>query len=88
MDVMQFIKPEVLVIVLVIYVIGLMLKGTKRIPDWLIPFILLAIAIMFCFLIIGFVVEAVIQAILLTALAVYGNQIFKQLMEGINKKPE
>lgn len=85
MDYSQFVKPELLVLVAVIYVIGMFLKGTKYFPDELIPLILLVIAISICVFQIGFGVDAFIQGVLVTAAAVYGNQLIKQTKEVTNK---
>lgn len=86
MDFMSFISKEVLILVAVIYALGMMLKGTKKIADWLIPWILLGLALGFSFGMLGITVNAVIQAVLVTAAAVYTNQLLKQTVEGVTNK--
>lgn len=83
MDFMSLVSKEALILVAVIYAVGMMLKGTNKIKDWLIPWILLFISVGFCIGLFGFTVNAIIQAVLITAAAVYSNQLFKQTIEGI-----
>lgn len=87
--VMQFINPELAIIIAVCYVLGLFLKSS-RIGDWLIPFILLVFAILLTIVYIAIVlgegftakviVTGLIQGLLAASLAVYGNQLIKQVV--------
>ena len=88
MDFIKFINEQTLVLVAVIYALGVMLKGVKKIPDWTIPWILLAISVAFSIGILGFNVQAIIQAVLVVAAAVYSNQLFKQTIEGFKDNPQ
>lgn len=81
MDLSNFIQEKLLIIVLVLYVIGAMLKGISIIKDNWIPFILLIISIYFCIAINGFNVESIIQGILITGATVLTNQMIKQGFE-------
>jgi uncharacterized membrane protein YccC len=83
MDYSQFLKPEALILVGVIYALGIMLKKIKKIPDFLIPFILLILAILFCVTYFGLNANAIVQAVLVTATAVYTNQLYKQSTKGV-----
>ena len=40
MEFTQYIKPEMLVLVPVLWLIGNALKRTPKVPDWLIPYVL------------------------------------------------
>jgi hypothetical protein len=88
MDFIKFISEQTLVLVAVIYALGIMLKGVKKIPDWTIPWILLVISIAFSVAIMGFNVQAIIQAVLVVAAAVYSNQLFKQTIKGFKVNPQ
>lgn len=87
--VMQFINPELAIIIAVCYVLGLFLKSS-HISDWLIPFILLVFAILLTIVYIAIVlgegftakviVTGLIQGLLAASLAVYGNQLIKQVV--------
>lgn len=88
--VLQFVKPELLIVLVACYVFGMFLKGSK-IKDWLIPYIILmfAIVLMLVYTAIvlgqGFtakvVVMSIIQGLFAAALAVYGNQLIKQAID-------
>lgn len=74
------IDEKCVVLVVILYVIGMMLKDTKKIKDNYIPIILgivsIPIGIMFCW---SDVVDGIVQGIMCAGMAVYGNQIYKQL---------
>lgn len=78
MDLMNYVSQNMLIMIPVIYIIGLMLKGLQFIQDKFIPFILLVIAVILCILINGINVNSIIQAVLVTGVAVYANQVIKQ----------
>lgn len=86
MDVREYIKPEMLVLVPVLYVIGMILKRTERVDDRLIPAILGISGIIFALIWTisteGFsgvgVFTGITQGILVAGAAVYVNQLIKQ----------
>ena len=85
-EIKQFISPELLVLVPVLYIVGAGLKRTTLISDKFIPIVLGACGIILsCLWVIsgnGFSVEAVFtsitQGILVAGASVYVNQIIKQ----------
>ena len=95
MDLTQFLLAECLPVVAVLYVIGALLKSTPKIPDWTIPYILLvlspAMTIGVMIPLAGWVfdyahmVQGVIQGVICTGLAVFGNQMIKQGTKGLMK---
>ena len=82
----DYIKPELLILIPVLNIIGEIIKQTK-INDKFIPLILGIIGIILsCVFVIGTagfsalnLFAAITQGILCAGTAVYGNQIFKQL---------
>lgn len=42
---MEYIKPGLLVLIPVLWAIGTQLKASRKISDWMIPFVLMAIAV-------------------------------------------
>ena len=74
----NYLLEEALIIIPVLLIIGKVMKQTPQIRNWLIPYILLFFGITFTIYLIGTNVEAILQGILLTGTAVYGNQLFKQ----------
>lgn len=86
MDFTKFIKPELLVLVPVLYFIGWILKKTPKVSDWLIPYVLAALGILLSIVYL-FTTEqpslqaaftAVTQGILVAGASVLGNQLVKQ----------
>lgn len=83
----EYIQPEMLVLVPVLFIIGMGLKKMSAVYDNYIPLILGAtgavLALMYQFSVMGFSFEAVftglIQGILCAGAAVYGHQAYKQL---------
>ncbi|BDR84860.1 phage holin family protein [Clostridium tetani] len=81
MNIMEFITEQAFILVPALYVLGLMLKGTEKIKDWTIPWILLTCGIGSCIAIMGMNIQAILQGILVTGLTVFGNQLVKQTTE-------
>lgn len=86
MDFQTYIKPELLVLVPVLYVIGMILKKTKRVDDRMIPAILgeigMVLAMLWAISMEGLsgigVFTGLTQGILCAGMAVYTNQLVKQ----------
>ena len=77
----NFINEYALILIPVIYLLGIFIKSTVFIADRFIPIVLLCIAAILSCLLNGFNVDSIIQAILCTGVAVYFNQLYKQLLE-------
>ena len=75
----EYIIENALVLVPVLNVIGMIIKNTEKIPDKYIPLILLFFGILGTIAILGLTPHSVVQGVLVTGAAVYGNQIVKQL---------
>lgn len=75
----EYIIENALVLVPVLNVIGMIIKNTEKIPDKYIPLILLLFGILGTIAILGLTPHSVVQGVLVTGAAVYGNQIVKQL---------
>ena len=75
----KFITENALLLIPVLNIIGMIIKGTEKIPDKYIPLILLGFGILGSVAILGISPESVVQGILVTGTAVYGNQVVKQL---------
>jgi len=61
-----------------LFILGIFLKRSEKVADWLIPFILLPIGIAFCCVILGDIVDGFLQGILTTGAAVLVNNLIKQ----------
>lgn len=90
-NIMEYIKPELLVLIPVLYFIGLMLKNTQAFADKYIPAGLGIIGVVLCALwvagtstldslqaILLAVFTAIVQGVIVAGMAVYANQIYKQ----------
>lgn len=74
----EYIVEQALIVVPVLLFIGYLLKNTPRIKDWLIPYILLGLGVVFAVGLMGFDVDSVIQGILVSGAAVIGHQLYTQ----------
>lgn len=79
MDILNYIVGEGLILIPAIYIIGMIIRKTDKIPNKYIPIILLPLGILGAMGIMGFTVKAAIQGILITGAAVYGDQVYKQM---------
>lgn len=75
----EFIVKNALILIPVLNIVGAIIKGIEKIPDKYIPLILLGLGILGSVAILGISPESVVQGVLVTGTAVYGNQVVKQL---------
>lgn len=93
-QIMDYVKPELIVVAVVLYFIGMALKNAEAVPDKYIPLILGGIGIVLCGIwvlatcpldsgqnIAMAVFTAIIQGILVAGLSTYVNQIIKQVQK-------
>lgn len=78
----SYLVDKMLILVPMMYIIGMVIKNTPKVSDWLIPWILLGLGVLGA-LAIGLtsgmnVVDAVLQGILATGVTVFANQLIKQ----------
>ena len=86
MNIQDYIKPELLILVPVLYVLGLFIKRTERFDDRMIPAVLgicgIILSMIWCIGTEGWSVlgifTAITQGILVAGAAVYVNQLYKQ----------
>jgi len=89
MDFNQFIRPELLILIPVLYALGMFLKTSTMLEDKNIPMVLLVagcvLSILYICSVLGEgystanITVAVIQGILVASASVFGNQVIKQL---------
>ena len=91
-QIMNYVKPELVVVAIVLYFIGMWLKKAETVTDKYIPIILGTVGIAICGIyvvatcrlsgvqnIAMAVFTAIVQGVLVAGLSTYANQIFKQL---------
>ncbi len=74
----EYLVEEALIVIPVLLILGKMIKETPRFYDWIIPYVLLILGTAFTVALMGFNVDAVIQGVLVSGAAVFGNELFKQ----------
>lgn len=79
MEFTKFITENALILVPALYVLGMVLKGTEKIPDKYIPIVLLPIGVIASVSMLGYTVQAIVQGVLVVGTAVYANQLVKQI---------
>ena len=85
-NLMQFVPQQLGILVAALWVVGYFLKGTKKVSDSYIPFILAVLGIAGSVLMMGISVTSVLQGIISTAVAVYGKNVVKQGAEILGSK--
>lgn len=91
MDIMNYVKPELIVVSIVLYIVGVALKNAKTVKDSFIPFILGSIGIILCAIwviansplnteqeALIAIFTSIVQGILVAGLSTYVNQLIKQ----------
>lgn len=85
MDFTSYLIDKMLVLVPVLYIIGMMIKSTPKVKDWLIPWIILGLGLIGA---VGIgitagipIVDAIIQGILVAGVTVFTNQLIMQTKE-------
>ena len=91
MDIMNYVKPELIVVALVLYIVGEALKKSQKVKDNMIPFILGAGGTFLATIwvlansplgttqeVLMAVFTAIVQGILVAGLSTYVNQLIKQ----------
>lgn len=84
MQIIDYIVKEVYILFPVLYIIGVFLKRTPNLADWLIPWILLGLGMLGGFFIADMSVHGILQGILVAGASVFTNQLYKQTIQGIN----
>lgn len=92
--IMNYVKPELLVLSVVLYLLGVGIKQTKLIQDKFIPLILGIVGIVLAFIyvfatsvlgttqeIFMLIFTSIVQGVLVAGLSTYINQMIKQLGE-------
>lgn len=77
----EYIVEQALIVIPVLLILGKIIKETPRMKDWLIPYLLLIVGVAITLAMLGFNVDAVIQGVLVSGAAVFGNELIKQAKE-------
>ena len=89
MDFTNYVQPELLILIPVLYGLGAIIKNTEKIKNNYIPLIITGVGVLFsCLYVLGTegvtpvsIFTSLVQGILAAAGAVYSNQLIKQSKE-------
>ncbi|WP_141432383.1 phage holin family protein [Bacillus sp. 03113] len=84
MNLIQYLDENYLVLVPALWVIGIALKQTPKIPDWSIIWILLFLSITTGTYIYGFSFRGILNGIVAAGVSVLGHQVVKQSIKATN----
>lgn len=83
MELLQYIVEEGLIMIPALYILGEIIKDTELLNNKWIPIVLLIISVILTPIVIsGYTPDNIIQAVLITGVTVYGDQMVKQLQKG------
>ncbi|MED3662882.1 phage holin family protein [Ureibacillus sp. FSL K6-8385] len=72
----DYIYPESVVIIPVLYLLGLFLNRTPKVPPWVTPWVQVVLGIAFCIGYYGFIIEAFVQGVLVAGAAAIMKDLF------------
>lgn len=80
MELIEFVSENYYILIPVLWVIGEFLKSTPKVPDWMIPWILLVLGVVISIAtaLQTPLTEAIIQGVIVAGLAVFANELIKQ----------
>lgn len=76
--IIKFVPEQLLILVAALYVIGMFLKRTPKVQDWIIPWVLLVLGVIFSISIMGINATSILQGIICSFGAIATNQFVKQ----------
>lgn len=79
-----YIRQDAFILIPVLYFIGLILKDTPYIAQWTHRWIQLGFATIACLLYYGFMIQSVVQAILVTGATMISEDLIKNTIQGVN----
>ncbi len=81
MDWISYITEHALILIPALVILGQIGKSVAILPDRFIPLVLLPFGVVGSCLLTGWHIDAIVQGVLVTGAAVYGDQLVKQLFE-------
>lgn len=74
----EYLIEEALIVIPALLILGKIIKETPNVKAWTIPYVLLVLGVVITVAMLGFNVDAIIQGVLVSGAAVFGNQLYKQ----------
>ena len=88
MDITEYIRPDAIILVPVLYIIGVFLRQTPHIPFWTHSWIKVIFAVYACILHYGYQIESVVQGILVAGVAVLSRDLLSITVNGIDQRKQ
>lgn len=83
MDILNYVVQEGLVMIPVLFIIGEIVKGTELLANKWIPLVVLVVSVAFTPLVLGaYTADNFVQAVLVSGVTVFGNELIKQSSKG------
>src|SRR4051794_4499070 len=86
MDITEYIRPDALILIPALYIIGIFLRQTPHIPFWIHSWLKVIFAVISCLLHYGFRIESVVQGILVAGAAVLSRDLLSYTLGGIDQR--
>lgn len=80
-----FIRGDSLILIPTLYILYLLLSKTPRVPNWSIPWVLLFVASLSCFLYYGWEIQSFVQAVLVTGAATLSKDLIHRPITAYNE---
>lgn len=77
-DIWGYITQGAYILVPALWILGVAIKKTPKIPDWTIPYILIVLGVLAAMAMLGWSIENAVQGVLVAGGAVLINQAYKQ----------
>ena len=77
----ELLIEEAFIVVAALWIVGMFIKESPLEKDWLIPFLLLPLGIVGTTSLMGVTPDAILQGVVVTGIAVYGHELYKQAKE-------
>ena len=73
----DFLNENIYAVSIALFIFGLILKQTPKVKNWTIPYILTALGVISCSIILGFNINSIVQGVIAAGVAVYFHQLGK-----------
>lgn len=81
----NFIRADAWILIPTLYLIGMFLEQTPKVPAWVSPWVQMIIGVVFCLLYYGLLIQAVVQGILVAGAAVFFKDLIHKPIQAAKK---
>jgi len=73
LDIVDLVNGKLMIVIPVLWFLSAALKDTPFIKKWIIPWVISAVGIILCVLIVGLDIQSIMQGILCSGIALFGS---------------